>query len=117
MQATATSPVTLEILDAANTVVRRWSSADKVAVVNPDTLNIPAFWRPAPPVLSAAAGMHRWVWDLRGMPATGGGAGAGAGVGRGGASVVLPGQYTVRLTAAGKTLTQPLEVQRDPRTR
>jgi photosystem II stability/assembly factor-like uncharacterized protein len=115
------SAVTLEILDAAGTVVRRWSSADKPAAVNPDTLNIPAFWRPAPEPLSAAPGMHRWMWDLRVLPAGAGAAGAAGGRGAGGggrgggAPLALPGRYTVKLTVGANSLTRPLEVRRDPR--
>ena len=61
-------PVTLEIVDPAGETIRRYSSEDRIPPVNPDTLNIPAFWRPTPEPLSAAAGMHRWVWDLRPAP-------------------------------------------------
>jgi hypothetical protein len=57
--------------------------------------------------------MHRWVWDFRGTPTD-------EGRGRGGrgaapAPLVMPGRYVVRLTAGGKTLTQPLIVRADPR--
>jgi photosystem II stability/assembly factor-like uncharacterized protein len=115
------TPVVLEVLDPAGATVRRWSSEDRPAPVDPDTLNIPAFWRPPAPALSAAAGLHRWVWDLRGAAAGGGrggaGTGQGAGGGRGGAApLVLPGEYTVRLTTGGRAYTQPLAVKRDPRT-
>jgi hypothetical protein len=135
-------PVTLEILDAAGDTVRRYSSADQARPVNPDTLNIPAFWRPTPPTLPAKPGQHRWVWDLRvtqpaqqgqgargaggtrgaagarGAGAAGEGAGGGGGQGgfggRGG-TLALPGLYAVKLTVDGKTYTQPLRVRRDPR--
>src|SRR6185503_13565032 len=102
----------------------RYSREDKPPAVNPDTLNIPAFWRPTPEPLSAAAGMHRWVWDLRPTPqapsAGGGGGGAGGGGGGGGGGfgnrpTVLPGNYTVRLTVGGQSYTQPLVVKPDPR--
>ena len=112
----ASGPVTIEILDPAGSLVRRYSSADRTPPVDPNTLNIPAFWRPTPEPLSAAAGMHRWVWDLR--PASEGrgrGQGAGGGgQGRGGA-LSLPGAYTVKLSVGGKSYTQPLVVKRDPR--
>jgi len=71
---------------------------------------------PAPKVLSAGAGMHRWVWDLRPTPPaprTGGG-GGGGGFGRG-AALALPGRYTVKLTVGGKSYTQPLTLKMDPR--
>jgi photosystem II stability/assembly factor-like uncharacterized protein len=145
LRSPATAPVTLEILDPAGETVRRWSSEDRVKKVDPNTLNIPAFWRPTPEPLSAAAGMHRWVWDLR---AAGGARGAGAGGqgaagpgavaggggraagpagpgtggggglgGRGGGGLVLAGTYTVKLTVNGKIYTQPLRVMPDPRIR
>ena len=60
----ARGPVTLEILDAAGTLVRRYASTDKPAPVDPDTLNFPTYWLRPPQVLSAQAGMHRFVWDL-----------------------------------------------------
>ncbi|MEK6334091.1 MAG: hypothetical protein AABM67_04020 [Acidobacteriota bacterium] len=117
LKANVTGPLTLEILDPSGEVVRRYSSEDKTPPVNPDTLSIPAFWvRPSVP-LSTAGGMHRWIWDLRPTPpARTGGAGGGGGFGRGAANV-LPGAYTVRLTAEGKTYTQPLQVRMDPRSK
>jgi photosystem II stability/assembly factor-like uncharacterized protein len=121
LKSAASGPVTLEILDPSGETVRRYSSDDKTTPVNPDTLNIPAFWVPAPKSLPSVAGMHRWVWDLRPTPPpprAGGGAGGGGGGGgfggRGG-SLALPGMYTVKLTIAGKSYTQPLRVRMDPR--
>jgi hypothetical protein len=116
----ATAPVVLEILGPAGDVVRRYSSADRVAPVDPATLNIPAFWRPTPPVLSAKAGQHRWVWDLRGTspPAPQGGRGGAAGGGGFGprlGPLVLPGQYSVRLVVNGREAVEPLVVRMDPR--
>jgi len=120
LKAGATGPVTLEILGPAGDLVRRYSSEDRATPVDPNTLNIPAFWRPTPEPLSAAAGMHRWVWDLRPTPPAGGrGRGAGAGGGGGGfgrgRAISLPGTYTVRLTVDGRSYTQPLVVRREPR--
>jgi photosystem II stability/assembly factor-like uncharacterized protein len=79
----ASGPVTIEILDPAGETIRRYSSDDTLPVVNPDTLSIPVSWAATPQRLSAAAGMHRWAWDLRPAPSGGGqgrqgGAGAGA---------------------------------------
>ena len=104
------APVTLEVLDPAGDVIRKFSSDDKPTPVNLETLNIPAYWVRTPETLSSAAGMHRWLWDLRPTaPARP--------TGRGGAQLVLPGSYTVRLTVAGKTYTQPLIVKMDPRSK
>ena len=117
LKAGASGPLTIEILDSAGALVRKYSSDEQPAPVNPDTLNIPAFWvRPqAPP--SAVSGMHRWVWDLRHTPVPGGrGRGAGGGFGRGPQGApAAPGTYTVRLTVNGKASTQPLTVKADPR--
>ena len=118
LKSSATGPVKIEILDPAGAVIRTYSSDDKPTPVNVDALNIPAYWVRQPEILSAAAGMHRWVWDLRPTPPprpAGGGGGGGGGFGRGGAAMVLPGTYLVRLTAGGKSYTQPLIVRADPR--
>ncbi|HJT67430.1 MAG TPA: hypothetical protein VJ749_13300 [Pyrinomonadaceae bacterium] len=116
----ASGPVKIEILDPAGDVVRQYSSEDKPTPVNLETLNIPAYWVRQPETLSTAAGMHRWIWDLRptppARPAGAGGGGGGGFFGRG-AALVLPGTYTVRLTVGGKTFIQPLVVKMDPRTR
>jgi photosystem II stability/assembly factor-like uncharacterized protein len=72
-----------------------------------------------------AAGVNRAVWNLSessscppiaDQAVAGRGRGRGRG-GRGGGTWVraIPGQYTVRLTAAGQTLEQPLTVRPDPR--
>ena len=107
------APVTLEILDAKGGVVRSFRSDDRVAPVNEKTLVITMDWvRPAA-VLSAAPGMHRFVWDLHyEAPAPARGFG---GFRRGGGPWVLPGEYTVRLTVDGKSYTKPLTVKLDPR--
>ncbi len=75
----------------------------------------------------AEAGINRAVWDLRWDRPTrpsedeqrmfeqfGAEGFAFFGIGRGG-PMVEPGEYTVRLTAAGATLTKPLVVEDDPR--
>jgi photosystem II stability/assembly factor-like uncharacterized protein len=118
LKSKTSGPLTLEILDPAGEVIRKYSSEDKGPQVNLETLNIPAYWiRPFEP-LSTAAGMHRWIWDLRPTPPPRpAGAGGGGGFGRGGATTVLPGTYTVRLSVDGKSYTQPLVVKFDPRTK
>jgi photosystem II stability/assembly factor-like uncharacterized protein len=116
LKSNAAGAVTLEILDPAGDIIRRYSSDDKPAPIDPDKLNIPTYWIRNREALSGAAGMHRWVWDLH--PASPASARAGALEsfffgGRGPA--VLPGTYTVRLTVEGKTYTRPLAVRPDPR--
>jgi photosystem II stability/assembly factor-like uncharacterized protein len=121
LKSAATGPVTLEILDASNKLVRRYSSADKPEPVVEKDLNIPTYWIRPPRILSAAAGSHRFVWDLhypppegvrRSYPMTA--------IYRDTPSeplgpAVLPGQYTVKLTVGGQSYTQPLTVKMDPR--
>ncbi|MGH9406708.1 MAG: WD40/YVTN/BNR-like repeat-containing protein [Terriglobia bacterium] len=121
----ASGPVTLEILDARGTLVRRYSSGDKPSVTEDELekQSIPLYWIRVPRVLPATAGAHRWVWDLHyaapeaaryeypisavphDTPRIPLGARA------------LPGRYTVRLTVNGHAYTQPLVVKMDPRVR
>ncbi len=105
-------PVTIEILDAGGETVRRYASDDKPRPSDPTRQTVTSDWTPLPPPPSASAGLHRFVWDLhyapaRGIPPSpfGGAAGLWA----------PPARYTVRVTAAGQTLTRPLIVKRDPR--
>ena len=121
LKSAASAPVMLEIRDAAGNLVRRFSSVDKPEPVNAKELNVPMYWiRPAR-VLSASAGMHRFVWDLHypepdvleheypisaiyhDTPRYPLGA------------AVLPGQYNISLTVDGKRFTQPLHLRMDPR--
>jgi photosystem II stability/assembly factor-like uncharacterized protein len=122
LKTAATGPVTIEILNAGGTVIRHYSSGDPAPVVDVNTLAVNLAWSRLPEPLSAAAGMHRWVWDFRPDPPAGGGrgrggrgGGGGGGGGRGGLPPVGTGAYSVRLTANGKTLTQPLTLKPDPR--
>jgi len=121
LKAAASGPVTIEILNAGGAAIRHYSSADPAPAPDPNTLVVNAVWqRPQEPP-SAAAGMHRFVWDFRPDPPAGGGrgrggrGGGGGGGGRGGPPPVSPGGYTVRLTVGGQTYTQPLTVNPDPR--
>jgi len=115
LKSAASGPVTLEILDGAGKVVRSYSSATPATpAVAPQTVSEP--WLRTTPVLSSAAGMHRWVWDLREAPPVRTGGPGGGGFGRGGLPM-LTGTFTVRLTANGQTATQPLAVVPDPRSK
>ncbi|HXT86832.1 MAG TPA: hypothetical protein VN745_07405 [Verrucomicrobiae bacterium] len=120
LKSAAQGPVTLEIFDSNGKLVRRLSSADRFPPVNPKTLDIPASWVHPPEPLSAAAGMHRFVWDLH-YPSQGGGRGRGgqaalaAMFGFGGGPWVVPGEYTVKLNVGGATAQETLTVKMDPR--
>jgi len=116
----AGSEVTIEILDGGGKVVRRFSSGDRTEPVTDDG-NVPRWWiRPARRP-SSDAGLHRFVWDLHWpAPAALEGGYSIAAVPRDTPKEprgpwALPGQYTVRLTAAGRSLTRPLTVRMDPR--
>jgi len=139
-----TSEVKLEVLNTAGKVIRTYSSTDAVRNPDPTTdpvaynklcqqtptapdCSLPLYW-PAPPrVLKTSAGMHRFSWDMHYDPLPGGGGGGGRGGGGGGGAVphrtyagvnspwVAPGNYTVRLTANGQSMTQPITIKMDPR--
>jgi photosystem II stability/assembly factor-like uncharacterized protein len=106
----AKEAVVLEVLDARGNLARRFSSEDKPQQINEKSLVVTMNWARPQPVLSAKAGMHRWVWDLRYASIV-----QSRGPRGGGGTWASPGAYTVRLTADGKTLTRPLTVQIDPR--
>ncbi|HEU5398660.1 MAG TPA: hypothetical protein VFV77_05230, partial [Gammaproteobacteria bacterium] len=114
-------PVKLEIDDAAGRTVRRYASDAPQTKLETD-LYFNSAWLSPPEKLPAEAGGHRFVWDLR-YPrplALNYDYSIAAVYGRGGevlpdGPLVLPGRYTVKLTAGGRTYSQPLEVTLDPR--
>jgi hypothetical protein len=121
LKSDVSDPIALEILDSNDKVVRRYSSADKPEPVVEKDLDVPTYWiRPFEP-LSASAGMHRFVWDLRYAPPQGVPRSYPiAAIYRDTPSeprgpLVLPGEYRVRLTVNGKTYSEPLTVKMDPR--
>ena len=121
LSASFTGPVTLEIADASGKLVRRFSSADRGEPPDEKSHPIPTYWMRPPQVLSSAPGFHRFVWDLRFPPPPAENRGYpmtaiihDTPLGPPG-PWVLPGIYTVRLNAGGKTQTQTLTVEMDPR--
>jgi photosystem II stability/assembly factor-like uncharacterized protein len=107
----AKGPVELEIYDAEGGLVWKFSSADVVPKTDPKDLPIAMVWVRGAAALSAAAGMHRFVWDLHyALP---------DGLHRSfygpGGVWTLPGNYIVKVTANGKSSSQPLIVKMDPR--
>lgn len=120
-------PVALEIRRGDGRLVRRYSSDDPVAPL-PDakTAPVPLYWFRPPQVLSAAAGLHRFVWDVHYQPL----AGAGTASGRAGLPIqgipynspstattpwASPGAYTATLIAGGRRHAQTIVVRQDPR--
>jgi photosystem II stability/assembly factor-like uncharacterized protein len=123
LSSSAHGPVILEVLNARGDVVRRYADTDKPERTQEELEKqlIPLYWVPPFRALAAGAGMHRWIWDLHysapdsvkheypiaavphetprvplGPPA-------------------VPGEYKVKLTAAGRTFMAPLIVKMDPR--
>ena len=118
-------PVTIEVLDAAGNLIRRYSSEDP-RTPKPEQLRtdlIPPYWPQVQGPLPATEGMHRWVWDLRATPPS--------------AThyeypiaavsqrtplepqgpLVVPDTYTLKLTAGDRSESKPLVVKMDPRVR
>jgi photosystem II stability/assembly factor-like uncharacterized protein len=120
LKSASTGPISLEIRDSAGRVVRHYSSADPVEPVDP-MLGVPSYWVRPPQILSNAAGMHRFLWDMHYAPTPGVRANYPiSAIYRNTAPApsspwVLPGEYTVVLTANGQTYTQPLTIKMDPR--
>jgi hypothetical protein len=103
-------PIQLEIFDSEGKLVRRFASDEVLPHRDPRELNYPAIWLKEPQPLSAEAGMHRFVWDLR-YPEQGR---SRAPRGESTGIIALPGNYIVKLTANGKSSTMPLIVKMDP---
>jgi hypothetical protein len=107
----ASSPVQLEIFDSEGKLVRRFASDDVLQKTNPNDVPLQMEWVRDPKPLLAEAGMHRFVWDLHyalpnGVRSSFWGP---AGV------LAVSSNYTVKLTANGKSSTQPLTIKLDPR--
>ena len=119
--ASRANDITLEVLDAAGKLVRRYAKG-----VNPDPDpraegHWPDWWIRPSPVLSAEPGIHRFVWDLRyprpralnfSFPIS---AIPGQTVPEPLGPFVVPGRYTIRLSVDGTVLTRTIDVRIDPR--
>jgi photosystem II stability/assembly factor-like uncharacterized protein len=121
LKSTPTAPLTLEIFDSSNKLVRRFSSADEPEPVDTTEINIPTYWIRSPQMLSTEPGIQRFIWDLHYAPPEGQRADFPI------AAIdhdtprlplgpwVLPGNYTLKLTVNGHMYAQPLTVKMDPR--
>jgi len=104
--APAAGPMVLEILDAHGAIVRRYSSSDRATPIDLEKLEYPAYWARVAPALDSTPGMHRFAWDFHVAPL--------AGIHDQG-PLAPPGRYTLRMIASGRTYSQPLVLQADPR--
>jgi hypothetical protein len=121
MKSPSAGPITLEILDSQNKVLRRFTNIDPPEPVQEKELDIPTYWIRPFQILSSKAGAHRFVWDLhypppesapRTYPI--------AAIFRNTPSDppgpwVMPGQYVAKLTVNSRSYMQPLTVKMDPR--
>ncbi len=98
--------VTIEIFDAKNELVRRYSSSDTPPAIDPAKLRTSAEWFTTPSTLSTAPGMHRFVWPLR-YEGTRGAWSDGV--------WAPPGDLRVVLTVDDRKLERPLQIAPDPR--
>src|SRR5262249_36993842 len=113
----AADKVTVDILDAGGNLIRSFTGAapaPAAANAAPATAPSDDGFRPPPPQGPVKQGLNRFAWDARypdaadfpGLIMWGGSV-------RGPAAP--PGQYTVRVTAAGLTKTQPFAIVRNPK--
>jgi hypothetical protein len=135
LKSAAGGPVKLELVDKSGKVPACAASDTPVKPVDTEAINVQAYWEePAPPP-SAAAGMHRFALNI--VAPRGAGFGrrmppqpvdachpAGTPAAKPDATQsesrrrfqgLQPGDYTLRLTVDGQTLTQPVTVKPDPR--
>jgi photosystem II stability/assembly factor-like uncharacterized protein len=113
--------VSLEIVDSTGAMVSRFNSTDPVPPLDPRYPD-PTLWARPARIVSTTSGQHRYLWDMRypAVPGMSTGPDASEAVPYNTPSVpsspwVLPGTYTVRLIAGGKTMSESLKVILDPR--
>jgi photosystem II stability/assembly factor-like uncharacterized protein len=100
--ASAGEPVTIDIIDAGSSLVRSFSS---------DSVRDTTMARAGTPRLPTRAGLNRVIWD---MNHPGPWSANAAQRGRNG-PMAAPGLFTVRITAGGRSVSQPLRLRADPR--
>ena len=111
--------VQLEILDAQQNIVRRFSSEGHSAEEQIPTKYLPLpvadRWFAKPEVLEKTSGMHRFVWDLTWGSSGGPTDDEDADYHRPKGPKAVPGIYQLRLTVDGEVQNQSLTVAMDPR--
>ena len=113
--------VSLEISDSKGQTIARFNSNDPVPPLDA-RYSVPALWARPARILSSSPGHHRFLWDMQYPPVPGLATGPDDDLATphntpsvSTAPWVMPGSYTVRLTAGGKTLSETLKIEMDPR--
>jgi photosystem II stability/assembly factor-like uncharacterized protein len=112
------SSITLEVFDAHNILVRKFSLPDKhqdKPAEKHASLPIAERWFQKPESLQTSPGMNRFVWDLSWGSSEGPALDEESAYRNPSGPKVIPGIYQVRLTVDGQTHTQPLKIIMDPR--
>src|SRR5208282_1710963 len=117
------SAVQLEIFDAQQNLVRRFSSESGSSgktsqgqeTWKHQPLPVAERWFPKPEMLEKTAGLHRFVWNLTWASSGGPTADEDAGYHNPSGPKAVPGMYQVRLTVDGNAPTQTLKIVMDPR--
>ena len=111
--------VLLEVFDAEQNLVRRFSSEARSSEEHVPSKYLPLpvaeRWLTKPESLEKTPGMHRFVWNLTWGSSGGPTDDEDADYHRPSGPKVVPGIYRVRLTVDGQTQSQPLTVVMDPR--
>jgi photosystem II stability/assembly factor-like uncharacterized protein len=107
--------VTIEVMDRGGKAIRSFKSREnrdaEPSAERRAFLGAP----PARVTVPTEAGLNRFEWDMRYPDASPPPAGTNLFGGSVRGPIVAPGTYQVRLMAGGKTLTQPFEIVKDPR--
>jgi photosystem II stability/assembly factor-like uncharacterized protein len=111
---TSARSVTLEIFDAQNNRVRKFSSENKPSEKHPP-MPIADRWLPKPQFIQSGPGMHRFVWDLTWGSSGEASAEEESDYRTPSGPKVIPAVYTIKLTVDGKIQTHPLKIIMDPR--
>jgi photosystem II stability/assembly factor-like uncharacterized protein len=104
-------PIELEIEDASEGTVRRYSSAVEPLPFDIGTTRVAPQWWEAPSTLGTTPGMHRFVWPLRYAPPPA----IAKGDAYAGGVWAPPGRYRVTLEVDGLRRSQELTLAPDPR--
>jgi photosystem II stability/assembly factor-like uncharacterized protein len=132
LKSNTAGPLKMEIYDSAGHLVRTYSSTGPSRPSY--KVNVPDYWLAPPQTLPEAAGLHRFVWDLRypdpeqllytyyGIHSdyfeytlADHAIGHNTPWSEPQGPMVVPGQYEVRLTVGNETLRRPITVKLDPR--